>query len=200
MSPIQAIRSKAIDVRKKLRAIALDDEATPEQRSEMDALSGELDTLETREAALIRAGEEEAAPVVEADDAEGRELRSLLQDANMGHFVHAAIEQRSVDGRELELQQHYRLAAHELPIDMLCMERRAVTPAPSNVGTSQQEILQPVFATGAADYLSIPRPRVPVGDVAYPVLTTRPSVGGPDKASTSVSETTGAFAANLLDP
>ena len=196
MTAFQKLETRAIDVRKKLRDLAtaegdLDADKVQELRSELDA-------IETRQQALIAAGEGEPEP--EADNPEGRELRSLIDGANLGHIYDAALGFGNVQGETRELQEHYGLSPNQVPLDLLRLEKRAVTPAPSNAGRTQAEILQPVFADGAAAFLGIPMPTVPVGDRTYPVLTTRPAVGGPHSDSTSVSETTGAFDANSLSP
>ena len=69
-------------------------------------------------------------------DGEDRELRSLIDRANIGHIFEAALEHRSTDGAEAELQAHYRLAANAIPLALL--ETRAVTPAPSDVGQNHE--------------------------------------------------------------
>ena len=61
-------------------------------------------------------------------------------------------------------------------------------------------MIPPVFATGEGAFLGIDRPTVATGDAVYPVLTTRPTVGGPHADDSDVAETTGAFAADLLVP
>ena len=43
-------------------------------------------------------------------------------------------------------------------------------------------------------------PTVPAGQAVYPVLTSRPTVGGFHRDSTSVADTTGAFSADVLTP
>ena len=60
--------------------------------------------------------------------------------------------------------------------------------------------MQPVFAEGDAAYLGIRMPTVAAGDAVYPVLTNRPTVGGPHTDSTAVAETTGSFEAEVLKP
>ena len=60
--------------------------------------------------------------------------------------------------------------------------------------------MQPVFATGAGAFLGIDRPTVAMGQAVYPVLTSRPAVGGPHTGSTDAPDTTGAFNADLLPP
>ncbi len=81
MTAFQKLETRAIDVRKKLRDLAtaggdLDADKVQELRSELDA-------IETRQQALILAGEGEPDPVT-SDTSEGRELRSLIDGANLG--------------------------------------------------------------------------------------------------------------------
>ena len=129
---------------------------------------------------------------------EGAELRSMLASANVGNIYAAVMEKRSTDGVEKELQEHYHIAAHAVPLAML--EQRAFTPAPTNTGTSQAAIVQPIFHDGDAAYLSVAMPTVGAGDAVYPVLTSRPTVGGPHTDETAVAESTGAFDAEMLAP
>ena len=43
----------------------------------------------------------------------------------------------------------------------------------------KRDVLAPVFASGAGAFLGVDRPTVAMGDAVYPVLTSRPTVGGP---------------------
>ncbi len=54
--------------------------------------------------------------------------------------------------------------------------------------------------TGEAAFFSVAMPTVESGDAVFPVLTNRPAVAGPYKASEAVSETDGVFAAEVLQP
>ena len=58
----------------------------------------------------------------------------------------------------------------------------------------------PIFAHGDAAFLNVDQVTVPNGDAVFPVLTNRPTVGGPHADSTEVAETTGAFSAELVKP
>ena len=82
----------------------------------------------------------------------------------------------------------------------LPVEHRAVTTAPTNVGTTEQPAIMPVFAAGVGAFIGADRPTVDAGTVAYPVLDQRPTVGGPHTDSTAVDETTGSFSSSLLTP
>ena len=61
-------------------------------------------------------------------------------------------------------------------------------------------MVEPVFAMGDGAFLGIDRPVVDSGEAVYPVLTSRPTVGGPHSDSTDVAETTGAFDGAALSP
>ena len=113
-----------------------------------------------------------------------------------------AVEHRATVGAEAELQTALDLAPNQVPIDLLRapVEHRAITPAPTHVGASEHAVLMPIFADGDAAFLGVDQVTVPAGDVAFPVLTNRPTVGGPHADSTEVAETTGAFTAELVKP
>ena len=130
-------------------------------------------------------------------DQSDRELRALVTDASMGAIFHAALEHRATDGREAELQQHFGLAANQVPIVML--EHRAVTPAPANVGQTQAEIVPGVFPQSCAAFLGVDVPTVGVGEAVFPVLTQNATVHTPAE-NADAAETTGAFTAEVLSP
>ena len=126
------------------------------------------------------------------------EFGGLVTRSSLSELMSAVVDGREIDGATRELQTERGIAANQVPLDLI--ETRAVTPGPANVGASEAAVVQPVFATGDAAFLSIAQPRVPAGDAVYPVLTSRPAVGGPHTDSTSVAETTGAFTAEVLKP
>ena len=156
-------------------------------------------------AQLVAEGERErtrleAARLVHTTDPAVREQRALCGRANVGEIFTAVMERRSVDGANLEVQQAFGCAGNQIPLDMLRLEQRAVTPSVANTSTGEADVLAPVFASGAGAFLGVDRPTVAMGDAVYPVLTSRPTVGGPHADSTVVAETTGGFTANLLAP
>ena len=135
-------------------------------------------------------------------DPELREKRALCAPirSNVGEIIMAVLEHRAPEGANLEAQQAWGCATHQVPIEMLRLEQRAVTPSIGNVATEEADVLTPVFATGVGAFLGVDRPTVPMGDAVYPVLTTRPTVGGPHSDDTDVPETTGGYTADLLAP
>lgn len=199
MTDTQKLTVRELELRSRLNEIAGIEELTDELRAEEGKKAAELKDVQTRlHAALLAEGEPDGEETrSEEGDAEGRELRSLIDGADLGQIADAAFG-GSTEGETRELQEHFGLAANELPLEML--ETRDVTAAPTNAGRSQAEVLQPVFAASSAAFLNIAMPTVPVGDRVYPVLGTRPTVGGPHVDSTSVSETTGSFTATSLAP
>ena len=186
-----------------------------ESLNDLNAVAELSDTQKTEEGDLLAsqkkteseyrsaiAEEDDARTTPTAPDTEERERQALVSRASLGAIFSAAVEHRSLDGAENELQQHLSLASNQIPVDLLRapVEHRAITPAPTHVGTSEQPILMPIFADGDAAFLGVDQTTVPNGDAAFPVLTNRPTVGGPHSDSSEVAETTGAFTAELVKP
>ena len=142
---------------------------------------------------------------VSTEDAEGRELRQLTDDANIGAILTASLEHRQTDGREAELQTHFKVAGNQIPLELLRVDRavegRAAATVPASIGdASQAEVITPIFATGDGAFLGIERPVVGIGVAAHPVLSTLPTVAGPFSDSSEVTQTDATFVANTLAP
>ena len=105
-----------------------------------------------------------------------RELRALIEGASVGRIFESIIEHRATDGREKEVQDHYKLGGNQIPLSMLRTEQRAVTAAPADVGQSQAPVVPGVFPMSVAAFLGVDMPVVPVGDAVFPVLTKNASV------------------------
>ena len=175
-----------------------------EQDGRLTALDGELTDSETefRTAADALLTEQATARAPGGEDSEAREKRELCVKANVGDVYGAILKKRATDGATAEAQVAHGCAPNQIPLAMLAAptEVRGVTPTPGASATEQAETVQPVFATGAGAFLGVDRPTVAMGQAVYPVLTSRPTVGGPDAGSTDVADTTGAFDASLLPP
>ncbi|MDE2938943.1 MAG: phage major capsid protein [Chloroflexota bacterium] len=196
MTPRQKLELAMSRNRARIRELLALDEVTEEQRTELDTLTQRAETLEVDYRAAVVAYPD---PVeVSQDGPEQRELAQLTQDADAGEIMTAVLEHRATSGREAELQQHHGLNHNQIPLSML-FEQRAVTPAPSDVGTNQRPIIPQVFPASAAAFLGIDMPTVGVGEVNYPVLTTGATVGTPAEGAAQ-AETTGAFSATVLEP
>ena len=64
-------------------------------------------------------------------DAEARELQLLTDKANVGDIILAAIEKRQTTGETSELQKHYGISSHQIPVEMLRVDRGTEKNAPS---------------------------------------------------------------------
>ena len=123
----------------------------------------------------------------------------------MGDILSATFEKRQTSGEAAELQKHYGIGSHQIPLEMLRVDRgvetRAAATVPASIGdASQAAVVTPVFASGDGAFLGIERPTVPVGDAAYPVLSTSPSVKGPFTGSDEAAQTDATFVATNLSP
>ena len=192
---------KLSEIRENLNDLNAVTDPTAEQQTEERDLVASLKTTETEYREALQT-EDDARTTPTAADAETRERLQLVSRASLGAIFSAAVEHRATSGAESELQAALHLTPTQIPIDLLRapVEERAITPAPTNVGTSEQAVLMPVFADGDAAFLNVDQVTVPNGDAVFPVLTNRPTVGGPYADSTEVAETTGAFSAELVKP
>ena len=111
----------------------------------------------------------------------------------------ATVEQRAVDGAELELQQHHGLGLNQAPLSTI-REVRAVTAAPTDVGTGQATIVPGVFPRSRLPSSSaFPRLACRLAIMSYPVLTKNAVVEALAEAGVG-TETDGTFSGDLLAP
>ena len=185
-------------IRENINALLGNDSRTEEQQKELEKLTGEGQRIEPEIRAALVAEPNPNETRVEGD-AEDLELRSLIHDASPGRILAAVHARRNTDGREAELQQHYKVGGNEIPHALL--ETRAQTQAPANAATQQAEIIQPIFGQTAAAFLNIPMPTVPPGAATYPIISSRPSPETPAEGVTVTANIPAqTFAAELLKP
>ena len=205
MTNSQKLTIRASEIRSRLNEIAgmSDDTLTDEIRAESDKLTTEYRDTETKLRAAIAA---EPDPETRPDDAEDRELRALVDRADVGAVFVAALNHGATEGATRELQDHCGIGANQIPLAMLraageagAVEHRAVTPAPADVGQTPQPIVPYVFPQACAAFLGASMPTVGVGEAVFPVLTTAPTVHSPAENG-DADETTGSFSADVLSP
>ena len=200
------IQKEQSEIRQRLGVIGLMPEAevTTEVRSEQLTLRQRQPVVEgvLQVAFDEQRSEQEKGVTLDAED---RELRALTVKANIGDVLSSVMERRATTGATAELQQHFGIGSHQVPLEMLRIDRgveeRAAATVPDSIGdASQAEVIVPVFATGDGAFLGIERPTVAVGDAAYPVLSTAPSIKGPFDDSSEAAQTDATFVANSLAP
>ena len=125
MTGVQKIQMRQSELRSKLK-VALD---TPlEQRSDtytsdVESITKEMQTLEVElRAAMVV--EIEPETITKEGTPEDRELRSMVEKANVGNIFEAALERRSIDGIEAELQKHFGLQMNQVPLALVGNPRR----------------------------------------------------------------------------
>ena len=203
MTRTQKAQLRCSELREKMGALLDTELAERSETYDADLSAAKLE-LRSAESDLQAALLVEAEPQTVAVDSERRELDALIAGASVGDFIGAVLEQRSVEGRMRELQQHLNLESNQLPLDVLRiahgdLEERVATGAPTDVGQNQQMILPYVFPASTGAFLGIPTPTVPVGEAVYPVLTSDLVVRTPAEAG-SAAETDGTFSGDVLSP
>lgn len=205
MNKLQELQIRASEIRSQL-AETDDAETQDKLVKEYGAVEREIRVQMVKEDEVKEAAKQEPAQnyeeVDDDGDAEEREYRALVRKAKISDYFTAAATGSIVEGEARELQTHHKLASHTIPLDVVFRrEERAVTPAPTaNTALNQQEIVDHPLPQSVSAFLGIPMPRVPAGTPAYPAMTNNATVGGPHTDSTSVDETTGAFAVVTVPP
>ena len=195
----QTLMIRTSEIRARLAELAgTEGELADEQKTELSELRNEYKDTEAKFQAALTS--EDLRETETSDSAEGAEYRALVSKAELGAIFEAVVEHRQTEGAVAELQAHHKIGPNQVPLALMRVEERDLTPAPTNTGASEQPVVSAVFANSVASFLSVDQPTVGAGDAVYPVITSRPTVGGPHTDDTVVAETTGAFAAELLQP
>ena len=184
-----------IEINKLPFELRSDDPHLELRRSERETKQKELMDLQQRQGQAL---ESEAAKVDADFTAESREWAGIVARFDLGEMFTNVMEHRASNGAIAEVQAEHGLGANAIPTALL-MEHRAVTPAPTDTGQTQNAIEGFVFPNSVAAFLAIPSQIVPVGDTIFPVLTSDPAAGTPDENDAQTS-TTGAFTADVLTP
>lgn len=212
MTRLQKLQLRASEIRAKLNQLGAVEQPTDEQRAEIGKLSKEYGDLEVRQQALMIGaddpegdGETETETETRTDD----KLAELETRASVEDVMIAALNGRDPEGATRELQQELNLAGNAVPLALIRperrdgvpedLERRAVTPAPNDVGQNQAAIIPGVFPHSVAAFLGVDMPTVGVGEAVYPVLTQNATVHAPGEGA-AATETTGSFSADVLSP
>ena len=175
-------------------------------------MSTETLTAEERKAAevehtdllgkLVKAQEEESRIVDAAigDTTETAEVRQLVDRASseFGTAFDSLINHRNVDGAFAELQAHYGLPQHLIPMRLLQEQRASITGL-TDEPSAPQAMRPYIFPQSIAAYMGFDMPTVPYGTPAFPVITTPVSIHSP-AAGADAAETTGVIGADALSP
>ena len=145
-----------------------------EAKAEIGTLRTEYQDVEVRFQAASTA--EDVRETKSTESPEATEYRSLIDKAELGAIYTATIEHRNTDGAEAELQSHLKIGPNQVPLDLLRVEDRLVSPAPTSVGATEQPVISAVFANSVGEFLGVDQPTVGAGDAVFPVITTRASV------------------------
>ena len=139
MTLTQKLTIKSSAARQRLNELSAIEARSEEQNTELETVTAEFQKIEPELRAAIALEGAETATVETTVKPEDRELREILGKASVGSIVSHALRNKSTTGPEKELQDHFELSANEIPLELLRVEHRAVTPAPSehvnNFGT-----------------------------------------------------------------
>ena len=203
MTPTQKrlryLRDRQSRERGRMAELAIVDDLTDEQRSELDTIERATPDLERqiRAATVALEYEEREAETraVNEPDTEQRERIELRSKASLTGYLRAALEGRQVDGAEAELRSAagvsgIPLELWDVPQEIEQRQTDAATSAPGTTGINLDRIRPAVFANSIATRLGVEMPRVMSGTYASATITTGLSAGA--KAKGAVQDSTAA--------
>ena len=211
MTRAQNIQVEQSTLRQRIHAL-LDkgEDMTEEERAELEKAKARFDETEGELRAALVTEEEERRQLDDGldDTAENREMRSLSRRTQMHRYVSAAIDSKSIDGAEAELNQALEIRADgaHIPLFMLLPEYRqrpdgelyeervdAVTALNALDGAVVSgRFLPRVFPMAALTYLAISRDMPAAGSLLHTVMT-----GGTTAATVAVDTQHDAVAATF---
>ena len=173
----------------------------------LDAETPDVDAIETAkhevtasekrmQAVMVLDGGNKEVEKVSAGDAEGRELRQLVNKASVGRMLAGILEEG--DGADRELRAALGIPSDYIPMALL--ERRAALTTTGDEPASSQPFIGRVFPMGAAAFCGVDVQSVEVGQLVVPVLSTGVTINGPYTDSSASAETTGAVTITTLEP
>ena len=203
MTNAQKLQIKLSETRQRLNALSVLESPSADETREMEALSGEYQSLEVRHRAAIIAEDadiERAKGAHEDMNAEQRERVELRSKAYLGAFLKAALAGKQVTGAEAELQAACGIDGIPLELwDVPETRADATTNAPGTVGVNLDVIRPAVFANSIASRLGIEMPRVGTGTYATATVSTSLTAKSHAKGSDAQS-TAAAFKVNSVTP
>ena len=128
----------------------------------------DLDTAKGKVSAMQK--ELEAAAMLEPSDNERRsetvdseelELRGMVGRSNVGRIFEAALKGEATEGAEAELQKHFGMGAHSVPLKML--ETRAAATLTGDEPNETDGILAQLFPSSIAGFAGVAMDTVPTG-------------------------------------
>lgn len=207
MKESESIQIKLSELRQRINSYGVGDDEVEYRAEEMDALTSEYNQLESRyRVAVIKESVEIERTPTEDLDSEIRESRSMETSLEVRNYLHAALVDGPLEGREKEYNDSLKLEGVGVSLPWIALlspeeraELRAATVAPSDSDAVVHSILGRVFAHSAADFLGVRSPLVPIGSANFPVMS-----GGVAPANTAdagaADETASTITANELDP
>ena len=195
MTRLQKVQLEQSKTREDIAGILDKDERTDADNEMLSTLTKRSQALELDTRAAIVADGDDKTITTQTIDTETRELDGLIQRSDVGTIFDAALDGRVTDGATRELQDHFGMNSNHVPLALI---QRAFTPVPGEIGANQNAIIPAVFPMSSASWAGVDMPTVPVGQSIYTVMDTD-TVASDYNAGTSVSETTGAFTANVLE-
>ena len=171
MTPMQKIALQQSENRTAIAALLENPERGDAERAELATLTKRGQALEIEYRAALLAQPDDT-PIPTANTPAGREVRALLGRVEIEDYLSELIDAKPADSpaRELRAAMLGEDKAGYFPLALIETRADAVSTGDA-IPENQASIAARVFANGAADYLGVSFPTVPVGTQSFPRVT-----------------------------
>ena len=206
------------ELREKINAALDRDDLTDAERAELDGFTKRAQQIETELRAALVSESHESETRAFSDDAEGREIRSLLDNLSISDYLSPATGGMPIEGRAREVNEALKVplfgATGGVSIPWLALEtpemraayladreKRAFTDTGDyGGGIGQRPILQRLFGGDIMGALGVRIDSVPVGRTEWPLITAGTTVGQKAEGTAANAAVAATFATEVLKP
>ena len=206
------------ELREKINAALGKDDLTDQERSELDGYQKRAQQIEGELRAALTAESLEIETRAFAPDAEGREIRSLLDNLSISDYLSNAVGGLAIEGRAREVNEALKVPlfgqSGGVSIPWLALEtpemraayladreKRAFTDTGDySGGIGQRPILQRLFGGDIMAALGVRIDSVPVGRTEWPLITAGTDVAQKAEGTAADAAVAATFKTETLKP
>ena len=194
------------ELRERINGYLGKDELDDGERGELDGLTKRGQALELEFRAALVAEGMDAETRTFRGDAEGREIRSMLNDVSIANdYLYAAVAGKAIEGRAAALNAALAVpivgGSGGVAIPWAALETRAFTDTGDLDGAiGQRPVLERLFGPGIMDTLGVRLDAVPSGRSEWPLITSGTTVGNVAEGTAAAAAVAAGFSTEVLKP
>ena len=171
MTDLNRLQLRQSEVREKINAFIAKDALEDAERSELDSLTNEMQSLEPRLRAALTLQE------AENEKANDPKLKEVKRRASLTDYWNSIVNKRNLEGAAAEWNKELKLSGSQIPWECFVEpeERAATQVSDYNGGLVARPVLQRLFAADVFNSLGVRLDSVGAGEQEYVLLLSGPN-------------------------